>query len=182
MSDRSVVGVYLASAPAPELRALALAPDRSVVSVPGGRGEQNAVPGLGHATVQSAGSGLTREKVDAASGSGQNGTGTLSYALTVQQNLRALAIYPDAALTNARVEVTADRPDGSREELITFRPMAGWARRYWFAEPVFLPRGTTVTVTADLNDNALLPPGALPPAGPLDPSAVRLTLNVVPGD
>lgn len=102
----------------------------------------------------------------------------ISYSTTVAQDVRALAIYPDAALTGARVTVTAARPDGSREELIAFRPRAGWARRYWFAEPVLLPGGTTLGVRAELT-NPLLPPGALPPA-PVNPSTIRLTLNVVP--
>lgn len=102
----------------------------------------------------------------------------VSYSTTVSQDVRALAIYPDAALAGARVTVMAARPDGSREELIAFRPRAGWARRYWFAEPVALPRGTTITVRAELT-NPLLPPSALPPA-PVDPSTIRLTLNVVP--
>jgi hypothetical protein len=109
---------------------------------------------------------------------GASGGEMISYSAPVAQDVRALAIYPDAALTGARVTVTAARPDGSREDLIAFRPKAGWARRYWFAEPVLLPRGTTLTVRAELTD-PLLPPGAIPPA-PIDLSTIRLTLNVVP--
>ena len=104
-----------------------------------------------------------------------------SSTMRIAEDVRALAIYPDAALANVNVAVTAVRPDGSREELIAFRPQAGWARRYWFARPIPLPRGTAITVTAGVNEPALLPPGAPPPAVPTDPSAVRLTLNVVPG-
>jgi hypothetical protein len=97
----------------------------------------------------------------------------------VGEPVRALAVYPDPALANAQVRAVATRPDGSREELIAFRPRPGWARRYWFAEPVALPRGTRIEVTG-MPDAELLPPGA-PPQPPADLSKIRLTLDVVPG-
>jgi len=96
----------------------------------------------------------------------------------IGEPVRALAVYPDPALAFAQVRAVATRPDGSREELIAFRPRPGWARRYWFAEPVALPRGTRIEVTGT-PDDALLPPGA-PPQPPADLSAIRLTLDVVP--
>jgi hypothetical protein len=98
---------------------------------------------------------------------------------TIAEAVNALAIYPHEELAHARVMVTATRPDGSTEELIAFRPRPGWARRYWFAQPIALPRGTRVEVVATFDEDALLPPGALP-APRLEPSTVRLTLNVVP--
>ena len=102
----------------------------------------------------------------------------------IGEPVRALAVYPDPALATVHVRAVATRPDGSREELIAFRPRPGWARRYWFAEPVALPRGTRIEVTAtpdaaDAADAALLPPGALPQP-PADLSTIRLTLDVVP--
>jgi len=96
----------------------------------------------------------------------------------IGEPVRALAVYPDPALATAHVRAVATRPDGSREELIAFRPRPGWARRYWFAEPVALPRGTRIEVTGT-PDAELLPPGALPQP-PADLSTVRLTLDVVP--
>jgi hypothetical protein len=96
----------------------------------------------------------------------------------IGEPVRALAVYPDPALASAQVRAVATRPDGSREELIAFRPRPGWARRYWFAEPVALPRGTRIEVTGT-PDAALLPPGALPQP-PADLSTIRLTLDVVP--
>lgn len=96
----------------------------------------------------------------------------------IGEPVRALAVYPDLALAFAHVRAVATRPDGSREELIAFRPRPGWARRYWFAEPVALPRGTRIEVTG-MPDAELLPPGALPQP-PADLSTIRLTLDVVP--
>ena len=96
----------------------------------------------------------------------------------IGEPVRALAVYPDPAFAIAHVRAVATRPDGSREELIAFRPRPGWARRYWFAEPVALPRGTRIEVTGT-PDAELLPPGALPQP-PADLSTIRLTLDVVP--
>jgi len=76
--------------------------------------------------------------------------------------------------------VRAIRPDGSTVELIRMRPQADWARRYWFGQPVALPRGTQIDVVATLQE-PLLPPGAAPIVPRRqDPSSLRLTLNVVP--
>jgi hypothetical protein len=104
----------------------------------------------------------------------------LSFSRTVGEDVQAVAIYPDAALENVNVEVRAVRPDGSRAELIRVRPQADWARRYWFAQPVALPRGTQIGVVVT-NRDILLPPGAAPVvARRPNISSLRLTLNVVP--
>jgi hypothetical protein len=102
-----------------------------------------------------------------------------SFSRVVKEDLQAVALYPDRALADVNLEVRADRPDGTRVDLIRFRPIADWAKRYWFAEPVPLPQGTRITVVATFND-VLLPPGAAPvaPKRP-DAAALRMTLNVV---
>jgi hypothetical protein len=144
MTDRTTVGVYFASPPASEVRALTLVPA-------GGEGK----------------------------GSGGNDSVTFGY--DAGDDLRAVALYTDAALANATVQVTAVRPNGSREEIIRFRPQPEWARRYWFEKPIALPRGTRVEV-ATTADAPLLPPGSVPiQVKPLDRKAVRLTLDVVVG-
>jgi hypothetical protein len=101
-------------------------------------------------------------------------------SVTIPEPSRAVAIYPDADFTNTAVRVVAVRPDNSREELIAFRPRPGWARRYWFREPLSLARGTRIEVTLK-PDDALLPPGALPMDPKPNPGTIRLTLNVLPG-
>ena len=99
---------------------------------------------------------------------------------TLSEDVRALAVYPQAGSSNTTVKVVATRPDGTRAELIAFHPRPGWERRYWFREPIPLPRGTTIEVTAAVDDEApLLPLSLPPPAAPPDLSSVRLTLNVV---
>ena len=88
-----------------------------------------------------------------------------------------IALYPDPTFANEHVSVVAIRPNGRRETLIAFRPNAGWARRYWYVEPVVLPSGTRIEMhTGGAED--LLPPGAIPT--PTLPSAPRVILDVVP--
>jgi hypothetical protein len=103
----------------------------------------------------------------------------LAFTRTVNTNLQAVAIYPDPSLDGAPITVQAVRPDGSREEMIRFRALRDWARRYWYRDRIDLPRGTRIEVVADLNgDSALLPPGAAA-ASPVDAAAIRLTLDVI---
>jgi hypothetical protein len=137
MSDRSAVGVYFASAPASEVRALTLQ-----------AGDENAAPHF-------------------------------SFTHVVAKDVQALALYPDSALGHTTVQVSATRPDGSRIEMIRFRPQPDWVRRYWFEEPVVLPRGSRIQVDATLGA-PLLPPGSVPAASkPVDRESVKLTLDVV---
>lgn len=101
------------------------------------------------------------------------------FVTTVSEDVRALALYADPDLSGANTTVIAVRPDGSREELISFRPQADWARRYWFREPILLPRGTRIEVTADLGEDRLLPPAAASTPQPGARSSLSLALNVL---
>ena len=103
----------------------------------------------------------------------------LSFTQTVDQNLTAVAIHPDPALSAAKVRVDAVRPNGSREELIALRPRSEWAKRYWFTEPVDLPRGTRIEVAAEPDDSLLAPEAPRIPAPLPDPAKLRLTLDVL---
>ncbi|HVH54992.1 MAG TPA: hypothetical protein VM791_01975, partial [Vicinamibacterales bacterium] len=62
---------------------------------------------------------------------------------------------------------------------IAFRPQAEWIRRYFFREPITLPRGTRIQVTASFDGDSLLPPAA--PRSELQPGprSLSLALNVV---
>jgi hypothetical protein len=108
------------------------------------------------------------------------GWSEMALSRTLQEQVTALAIYPDPAVHGVRMRVRAIRTDGSSETLIDFRPQANWVRRYWFREPIALPAGTRLEATAlRIDEQALLPPGAIP-RPPVDPADVRLTLNVIP--
>ncbi len=105
--------------------------------------------------------------------------GRLSFTRVLDDEVTAIAIYPDSALHDVDVDVHALRPDGGREALIAFRPQEHWTRRYWYREPVVLPRGTRLEVKIGFGDEtAWLPPGTTP-RPPTDPSDARLMLNVI---
>jgi hypothetical protein len=101
----------------------------------------------------------------------------LSFSRVVEEDVHAIALYPDSHLANVGLRVEALRPDGSRVELIQFHPQPDWARRYWFVHPIALPRGTRLEAVATF-DEELLPPGAAP-AKRADASTLALTLDVI---
>ncbi|MEO8256384.1 MAG: hypothetical protein ABI868_03475 [Acidobacteriota bacterium] len=101
----------------------------------------------------------------------------LTFSRVIDEDLRALAVYPGGGLANLDVDLHAIRPDGSRVDLIRFRPQPDWARRYWFDRPIPLPRGSRLEAVATVEE-ALLPPGAAP-ARRSGGSALELTLNVI---
>jgi hypothetical protein len=102
-----------------------------------------------------------------------------AFGTTINEDVRAIAVYADPDLSGADLRVSVARPDGSSEELIAFRPRAEWARRYFFREPITLPRGTRLQVRASFDGEALLPPAAPKPAAPSGPRSLSLALNVV---
>ena len=108
-----------------------------------------------------------------------------TFAQTIDQDVQALALSPDQVPPNITLQVEAVRPDGSRAPMIRLNTRADWTRRYWFERPVALPRGTRIEVVATLRDPDLLStafaaPTASPNANADRPSAVRLSLNVIP--
>lgn len=100
---------------------------------------------------------------------------------TLEHDLRALAIYPEALPRNARVTVEAILPDGSQQMLISARSLPDWSRRYWFRNPIALPRGTRLNAHVSRDEEADLEPTAPPSqTKSSDPAATpRLVLNVV---
>jgi hypothetical protein len=104
---------------------------------------------------------------------------TRAFSTTVSEDVRAIAIYPGPDLAGANTTVVAVRPDGSREELIAFHAQADWARRYWFREPILLPRGTRIQVTADFGEDRLRPPAAASSPPPVARFSLSLGLDVL---
>jgi mono/diheme cytochrome c family protein len=117
----------------------------------------------------------------AAGGSNQ----TVRFSQTLADDVQAVALSPDKVPGNISLQVEAVKPDGSRVPMIRLNTRADWDRRYWFEKPLALPRGTRVEVTANLQDPDMLSaaftstPGGAP--APARASAMRLTLNVIPG-
>ena len=106
----------------------------------------------------------------------------LAFRRILSGDARVLAIYPEVGLDNTAVRVVATKPDRTRVDLIAFHPRPDWLRRFWFREPIQLPKGTTIETTVLFDDETPLLPLSLSPATatPPDLSSMRLTLNVAP--
>jgi hypothetical protein len=109
---------------------------------------------------------------------------TITFSKTIDEDLQALALSPDQVPPNITLQVEAVRPDGTRTPMIRLNTRPDWDRRYWFAQPVALPRGTRVEVVANLEDPDILS-AAFSAAAPTraaapPPTTVQLALNVVP--
>lgn len=75
-------------------------------------------------------------------------------SLLVAQSAEAIAIRPLLFPFAKSVEATAYRPDGSIEVLIVARDYRyDWQPTYFFKQPVPLPRGTRIEVTAYLDNS-----------------------------
>ena len=109
---------------------------------------------------------------------------TRSFSRTIDADLQALAIRPDDLPPDITVQVQAVLPDGSRAPVIRLNTRADWSRRYWFAQPIALPRGSRIEVAANLQNPDILSEafGALAPTTQRGPvaSPLRLTINVIP--
>jgi hypothetical protein len=105
----------------------------------------------------------------------------LSFSRTVDADLQALAFTSDPALSNARLQVDAVSAAGVRTPVIQVAARPDWTRRYWFEQPMALPRGTRIEVVAVLNGaDALLPPSGTPlPAQAVDGRPIRVTFDVI---
>ncbi|HEV3141975.1 MAG TPA: hypothetical protein VGY57_15725 [Vicinamibacterales bacterium] len=106
---------------------------------------------------------------------------TIAFSHAIAQDVDALALVPEQVPPNIVLTAEAVLPNGSRTPIIRLNTRADWVRRYWFAKPIALPRGSRIDVVARLEDPDLLssafsvsPPKA-PAAGP-----ILLRLDVVP--
>jgi len=105
----------------------------------------------------------------------------LTFSQTIDDDVQALAVGSDRVPPNITVQMEAVRPDGSRTPMIRLNTRADWDRRYWFEQPVALPRGTRVEITANFQDPDLMSTAfSSAPAAARASAPLRLTLNVIP--
>ena len=66
-----------------------------------------------------------------------------------------LALLPEVAVGSRELQVQGVLPDGSRQPLLLIRePDPAWPTRYWLEEPLDLPAGSELQITATLEPGA----------------------------
>jgi Tfp pilus assembly protein PilF len=106
---------------------------------------------------------------------------------TLPVDVDLLAIYPHAHYLGKDIEAWATLPDGSREELIHIPHWnLNWQAVYRYAEPVLLPKGTTVSMryiydnSADNPLNPNQPPARVKSGNRSSDEMCHLWLQVLP--
>jgi hypothetical protein len=106
---------------------------------------------------------------------------TIRFSQPIAQDVDAVALVPEQVPPNIVVTAEAVLPNGTRTALIKLNTRADWVRRYWFAKPIALPRGTRIDVAAKLEDPDLLSSAfSVSPPRPVAASPIRLRLDVIP--
>jgi hypothetical protein len=108
---------------------------------------------------------------------------TFSFSGAVDDDVQLVALNANEAPDDVLLQVEAVRPDGSRTPLVRFMSRSDWARRYWFAKPLALPRGTKIEVKGTVEDPDLTSAafGGAPTTPKATKPAVKLALDVVRG-
>jgi len=104
-----------------------------------------------------------------------------AYDRALDGDVQLVAI--DAAETpdDVTIQIEAVRPDGARTPLVRFVSRTDWARRYWLATPLALPRGTKIEVKGTVEDPELTSAAFGGPTAPRERkvSEIKLALDVV---
>jgi hypothetical protein len=107
---------------------------------------------------------------------------TIAFSEPIAQDVDALALIPEQVPPNIVLTAEAVLPNGKRTPIIRLNTRADWVRRYWFAKPIALPRGSRIDVVAKLDDPDLLSSAFSVPSAPKPQTAtpIRLRLDVIP--
>jgi hypothetical protein len=91
-----------------------------------------------------------------------------TFGRAIDRDIEALAVRADANRPDVTLQIEAVRPDGSHVPMIRLTPRPDWQRRYWFARPLPLPRGSRLAVTARQTG-----------AAEADAAPIHVTLDIV---
>jgi hypothetical protein len=106
---------------------------------------------------------------------------TIAFSQPITQDVTALAVVPEQVPPNIVISAEAVLPNGTRTPIIKLNTRADWIRRYWFAKPIALPRGSRIDVVARLEDPDLLSSAfSVPATPPRAAGPIVLHLDVIP--
>ncbi len=79
----------------------------------------------------------------------------VTFTHAIEEDATVVALFPEVDIESSDLQIEAIRPDGSRVPMLWLRePDHGWPTRFWFDEPVELPAGSQLEVTARLEPAA----------------------------
>ncbi|HEY7292287.1 MAG TPA: hypothetical protein VH583_20790 [Vicinamibacterales bacterium] len=107
---------------------------------------------------------------------------SFAFTSTIDRDVQALALSPDQVPDNLTVQVEAVSPDGTRTPIIRFATRPEWKRRYWFAKPLTIRKGSKIEVKGVVGDPDLVAAafgGPVSPEKTAAPAKVTLALDVV---
>ena len=79
----------------------------------------------------------------------------VTFTHAIYEDASILALFPEVDIESSDLQIEGVRPDGSRVPMLWLRePDNGWPTRFWFDEPVELPAGSSLEVTARLEPAA----------------------------
>jgi hypothetical protein len=74
----------------------------------------------------------------------------------VDRNVQALALRVEGGTADKEMKIEAVRPDGAHVPLLEALYRPNWSRRFWFSQPIALPRGTRINVIGTSKPTVLL--------------------------
>ena len=106
---------------------------------------------------------------------------TVAFTHAIDSDKTFLALLPEVKIEADELQVEAVKPDGTRVPMLWLRePSTGWPTRFWFEEPIALPRGTRIKVTTLLKPAAERTGGRSLLGGGAD-APIRLVADYVEG-
>ena len=110
------------------------------------------------------------------------GQDTVTFTTTLDRDVDVFAITPGHMPPHGGLQVEGVLADGTRVPMIRVNTRPSWTRRYWFEQPISLPRGARVEVSTNLETPFTLPlPDLLaPPEPPQSNDPLSVTLDVAP--
>ena len=104
----------------------------------------------------------------------------VTFTHDVDRDLSLLALLPEVDIESSEIQIEAVKPDGSRIPMLWLRePDSGWTTRFWFDEPLSLPEGSQLEVTAMLDPAAERLPSTPLLGGGASP--IRVAIDYVAG-
>ena len=80
---------------------------------------------------------------------------SVTFTHAIDKHSTLYGLLPEVGVELSELQVVSMLPDGTSQPLLLIRdPDTNWPTRYWFDDPMGLPRGSEISVTATLRPGA----------------------------